>query len=91
MEETDIVYHLLLTMLEILSKEALILSFIKNRLLDEKFKRKGSCKPTKSETSHSAAFMSSPNDNKKNKTGDTGHKQKFAYKCYNCDIPGVQV
>lgn len=98
MEENDIVCHLLLTMpqeydivvtgLETLSKETLTLSFVKNRLLDEKAKRKGDGKSTKNETSHSTAFTSSANGNRKIHTRDTGIKQKFNYRCHNCGIIG---
>lgn len=96
MEETDIVCHLLLTMpseydvivtaLETLSKESLTLSFVKNRLLDEESKRKGTGKSMKNEAQHSTAFTSSTNENGKN-TRDTGNKQ-FNYRCYNCGAYG---
>ena len=46
-QEYDVV---VLTALEILLNEALMLSFVKNHLLDEKTKRKGSGKSTKNET-----------------------------------------
>jgi len=98
MEETDIVCHLLLTMpseydvvvtaLETLSKESLTLSFVKNRLLDEESKRKGSNKSTKNETPNSIAFTSSTSDNKKSNTKDTGNKSKFNYRCHHCGIVG---
>lgn len=98
MEETDIVCHLLLTMpseydvvvtaLETLNMESLTLRFVKNRLLDEECKRKGSGKSTKNDMPHSTAFTSSANNDRKINTKDTGNKPRFKYRCYNCGAYG---
>lgn len=98
MEELDIVCHLLLTMppeydvvvtaIETLSTENLTLSFVKNRLLDEEIKRKGSNKSNRSETSLQTAFASSTSNNFKKGNNNQEKANKFIFRCHNCGLPG---
>lgn len=96
LEETDVVCHLLLSMpqeyntvvtaLETLSPDKLIIGFVKNRLLDEETKRKGSMKSGKSDAPSTSAFSSAtgkhgtPRDGKKSGTSN----QSFQFKCHHC-------